>query len=508
MNITIKTLFYCVFSALLFTLSFPGYGYDFLIWFSLIPLFTIITASEKKFTTGLCAGTIIYTSSLVWLVPTISNYGGLPFISSFAAIVLLGFYLGIYTGIFAFLFPDITKKPLISVFLIPALWTGLDFISSFLFSGFPWVFAGYSQYKNSYLIQISSIFGVYGITFYIVFINTGMFILFKSIFRRRNFYTPANITLCVLLAGATSAAGIFGSYNLDKTKAIMDKSLNKKIAIVQPNIPPETKKGKDIKTTLEKHIETSNLIKEEFDLGVWPETALPYPIVLDKKILSSINKFTEKKGNFLVGFLDLKKNNSEYLLKNRAALFPYKKELQFYDKIHLVPFGEYIPLKKHFPFLSKFIVPSGEFKAGEKNLPLVMGEIKAGIKICFEIIFPNLVRKQVKNGANIIINLTNDAWFGKTAGPHQHLAISAIRAVENKRAIARCANTGISAHILPTGEIISRTLLFETKSIVENLPLIEEKTMYTKYGDFFAYTCTFVLLFYGFLFYFKRKKEN
>jgi apolipoprotein N-acyltransferase len=135
-------------------------------------------------------------------------------------------------------------------------------------------------------------------------------------------------------------------------------------------------------------------------------------------------------------------------------------------------------------------------------------EIKAGVKICFEIIFPSLVRQQVKNGANIIINLTNDAWFGKTAGPHQHLAISVIRAVENKRAVSRCANTGISANILPTGEIISSTQLFKTQTIVESLPLIDEKTIYTEYGDFFAYFCTIVLLSHGFLFYLKRRNKG
>lgn len=508
MKKTLVSLFYCIFSALLFTLSFPGYGLDFLIWFSLLPLFTIIRSSEKKFMTGLCAGTIIYTSSLIWLVPTISNYGGLPYVSSFSAIVLLGLYLGIYTGIFAVLFPDTDTKPFASLFLIPALWTALDFTVSFLFSGFPWVFAGYSQFKNSYLIQLSSVSGVYGITFYVVFINTGMFILFRSILKRKNFYTPSNIIICLLLAGATSAVGLFGNWNLNITKELMQKSVSKKIAIVQPNIPPEIKHGKDIAATLENHLKATESITEYYDLCLWPETALPYPVLLDPDIFSQINSFTRNKGRFLIGALDLKKDKSDYVLKNRAFLFPADPSLKFYDKIHLVPFGEYIPLKKYFPFFSKFIVPTGEFSSGTENLPIETGEIKAGVKICFEIIFPDLVREQIKNGANIIINLTNDAWFGKTAGPNQHLAISVFRAAENRRSVSRCANTGISAHILPTGEIISETGLFETKTTVKSLPLIEEKTLYTKYGDFFAYICTFVLLSHGFLFYLKRKKNK
>jgi apolipoprotein N-acyltransferase len=502
------TLFYSIFSAVLFTFSFPGYGHDFLIWFSLLPLFTIIASSEKKFLTGLFAGTLIYTFSVIWLVPTISNYGGLPLASSFSAIILLGLYLGIYTGFFALLFPDTEKKPFLSLFLIPAIWTGLDFISSFLFSGFPWVFAGYSQYKNTSLIQISSVFGIYGITFYIVFINAGLFILLKSVLKRKKFYTPSTIGLCILIACVTSAAGFFGNYNINKTKELIKKSPHKKIAVIQPNIAPELKHGKDIKTTLQKHIEITDMVKKTFDLGLWPETAIPYPVMLDPDIFSSLDNYTQKKGKFIIGALDLKHSNENYILKNRAFLFPSEKELQFYDKIHLVPFGEYIPLQKYFPFFSKFIVPTGEFSSGTQNMVFNIDEIKAGVKICFEIIFPSLVRQQVKNGANIIINITNDAWFGKTAGPHQHLAISVIRAVENKRAVSRCANTGISANILPTGEIISSTQLFKTQTIVESLPLIDEKTIYTEYGDFFAYFCTIVLLSHGFLFYLKRRNKG
>jgi apolipoprotein N-acyltransferase len=502
-----KYLFYFFFSAVLFTLSFSGYGFEFLIWFSLIPLFTIITASKKKFKTGLIAGTIIYTSSLIWLVPTISNYGGFPIVSSFAAILLLGFYLGIYTGIFSILFPDTEKKPILSLFLIPALWTSLDFFSSFLFSGFPWVFAGYSQFKNLSLVQISSITGVYGITFYIVLINCALFILLNSAFQKKNLTAPKNIIICLLTASITIFIALYGNKNLKNTKQLISKSEHIKTALVQANILPEKKHGNNVKSMLEKHFELTKTVTEKFDLAIWPETAIPYPIFLDNKILYSIDEFAQKYGNLIIGFLDIKNQNSGYILKNRAQLFPLENnQFNFYDKIHLVPFGEYIPLKKYFPFFSKFIVPSGEFNPGKTNLTFDHNKIRAGVKICFEIIFPGLVKDQVKNGANIIINLTNDAWFGKTAGPHQHLAISVLRAVENKRTVARCANTGISAHILPTGEIISKTGLFETKTIIENVPLIEEKTIYTKYGDFFAYTCTFVLLSHGFLVYLKRKK--
>ncbi|PIE75189.1 MAG: apolipoprotein N-acyltransferase [Deltaproteobacteria bacterium] len=503
-------LFNALLSTTLFTFSYAGYGLNFLIWFSLIPLFHIISFSKKKFSSGLLSGAIIYTASVIWLAPTISKYGGIPYLLSFVPVILLGTYLGLFTAILSILFPDYPKKPFLSLFLVPCLWTGLDFCASFLFSGFPWVSPGYSQYKNTNLIQIASITGVYGLTYFIVMVNTGFFIILKRFAESKKLFKK-DFAIMAVLGLSLSALLFYGHYNIENTKKIAAESSKTSLLLVQANILPDNKHGSDINNIVKKHFSLIEKNNEKYDIAIWPETAVPYPVFLNKKIKNRIIDFAKKNNNQLIGILDVKNIKEKYILKNRAVLFEKNGNTEkFYDKIHLVPFGEYIPLKKYFPFLALFITPSGEFSSGLQNYLINMDKIKIAAKICFEIIFPNLVRKQVKNGANIIINLTNDAWFGKTAGPYQHLSISVFRAVENMRSIARCANTGISAHILPTGEIISMGELFKEETLTKNLPLIEKQSIYTNYGDYFAKICLIVLLITGFFYFinFYRKKEK
>lgn len=493
-------------SAILFIFSFPGYNLDFLIFFSLVPVFFVFTrSSEKKFKKGFIFGIIVSTLSLIWLAPTISDFGGLPLISAIAAITLLGTYLGIYKGFFAFLFPENIKNQISSLFIIPAIWTGLDYLTSVIFTGFPWVFPGYALINRLEIIQISSITGVYGLTFFVVFINTGIFLILNNILQKKKFEVLANFKIVLLMVIFSAGLFSFGTLNLKKTNNLINNADNAKIMLLQANIPPENKhEPESLMKIFNKFLKMSQSTNNNYHLAVWPETALPYPVFWNEDMTEILNHHAEKNGNQLVGTLDIKRDeNLKFIMKNRAALFlkSDQNKKDSYDKIHLVPFGEYIPLKKQFPFLEKFIVPAGEFTPGEENRIIEIDKMKIAVKICFEIIFPDLVRRQINKGGNIIINMTNDAWFGKSSGPYQHLAIARFRAVENRRSIARCANTGISAHILPTGEIKSFAGISQKKALVKSLPLIHEKTFYTTHGDFFAYFCLVMLLLKGFFHY-------
>lgn len=505
-------IFNTLVSAFLFIFSFPGKGPHFLIWFALVPLFFSISSNKgNPFKNGFYAGIIIYSGSLLWLIPTLSIFGGQPFPAAIASILLLGTYLAIYTGIFSILFKYIENNRFKALFLVPFAWTGLDFLVSFLFTGFPWIFTGYTQYQNILLIQISSITGVYGLTYYIIFINTAIFLILKSIINDKKVYTKANLITLLIISLLTASIFSYSFINLKNVKKNIGKSDRASILLLQANILPDDKHSEtSFATSLKKYFSMTSKHLHKYDLAVWPETALPFPIFSDKELIYVLKQNAKSMGNQLIGTIDLKiTKDNNYIIKNRAVLF--SKELKTepsYDKIHLVPFGEYIPLKKYLPFLAKFIVPAGEFKPGDHNDTIDIENMRIGTKICFEIIFPNLVRDQVQNGANILVNMTNDAWFGKTAGPHQHLAISVFRAVENSRSIARCANTGISAHILPTGEIIKKADLFKEKALNCKLPLMDEKTIYTKYGDCFAYICLVVLLSLGFFQFLEQKKNK
>jgi apolipoprotein N-acyltransferase len=178
--------------------------------------------------------------------------------------------------------------------------------------------------------------------------------------------------------------------------------------------------------------------------------------------------------------------NSAYLLDPDGNI------LGRYDKVHLVPYGEYIPLKRFFPFLGKITEAVGNFVPGQKGQVLSWEGKNVGILICFEIIFPELSRAMALNGAQILVNMTNDAWFGRSSAPYQHLSMAVFRAVETRRALARSANTGISAFIDPSGRIMDQTPLYEEAARTQALPLMTENTFYTRYGDIFAVSCVAV----------------
>ena len=184
-------------------------------------------------------------------------------------------------------------------------------------------------------------------------------------------------------------------------------------------------------------------------------------------------------------------NETELYLNSAYLMDPEGKEAGRYDKVHLVPYGEYVPLRKWFPFVDKLVYGIGDFSSGKKGSILSWKDVKLGVQICFEVIFPDLARASVKNGADILINITNDAWFGRSSAPYQHLSMTIFRAVENRRALVRCANTGISCFVGPSGRIFSPTPLYSDEVVTRDIPIMRtEPTFYTQFGDVFAIFCT------------------
>jgi len=177
------------------------------------------------------------------------------------------------------------------------------------------------------------------------------------------------------------------------------------------------------------------------------------------------------------------------LLQQRLSGRTRRRGAGKYDKAHLVPYGEYTPFKEYLPFLGKIVEHVGDFKPGIQGQTLDMQGRKLGVQICYEIIFPALARAMVQNGAGLLITITNDAWYGTTAGPYQHFSLAVLRAVENRRALARAANTGISGFIDPAGRVLERTPLMKEAAVVRELPLLETTAVYTRWGDIFAASC-------------------
>ena len=505
-----------ILSGLLLTASFPPGNLDWVAWFALVPLLTILKgeARARAFRWGLIMGLAHYLTLIYWIVVVLKHYGGLNVPTSVAALGLLALYLALYPAVFAALSIRLWPSRFF-VALTASLWVGLEYIRATILTGFPWCLLGYSQYERVGLIQIADQVGVYGLSFLIVLANAFLFRLLidRGAPRRRPLFLDTVLILC--LAAYTL---IYGQSRL-ATGAANDQAKHRiRTAIIQGNIDQSIKWNPRFQSETLQTYRSLSLSTSAFAprLLIWPETALPF-FFQDHSDLATLVVDTSRELNAHLIFGSPAYHQGEVGTKyyNRAYhLSPDGDSAGYYDKIHLVPFGEYVPLQELLPFIHRLVTAAGDFEPGKRATPLRLPFLSAGPLICFEIIFPKLARMQAQNGAQVLVNLTNDAWYGMTSAPYQHLSMAVFRAVETKRPLVRAANTGISAFINPLGRIVDRSDIF-TEAVLEReltLPTALPPTLYVRFGDVFAILALFSSMMYilGDLCYnrMERKKRN
>ncbi|MGW8195785.1 MAG: apolipoprotein N-acyltransferase, partial [Desulforhopalus sp.] len=425
----------------------------------------------------------------------VGKYGGLSWYFSSLALLGLASYMSLYFVLFCVGARLVIQvfSPVAVLWLLPVLWVGLDWLKGVLFTGFPWMDLGYSLYETPVLLQVADLVGHHGVTFLIVFINSLLFLLLTAKQSLRGWAALLLPAVCLFLGA--------GYYSLMRFEAITSEATSAgwpslRVGVVQGNIDQSIKwSPAQQKATVANYlVQTRKLADTEGKiLVVWPETALPfYPPSSD--LMESLYQEVKRLNvAILTGapwfeVVDPQKRVVNFF--NSAILLrPDGLPGGRYDKTHLVPFGEYVPLKKYLPFLAPLVVAVGDFSAGKIDTPLVWQQARAGILICFESVFPELSRQWMLNGANVLINLTNDAWYGKSSAPHHSLAMSVLRAVETRRSLVRSANTGISAFIRPNGLISDRSEIFVTWQGAAEVALLEGLTVWVRYGYLFGPAC-------------------
>jgi apolipoprotein N-acyltransferase len=479
-------------SGVLLILSFPNFDLEFLAWFALVPLFYLVEGKGlfHSFTFGFLAGIVSYLGILYWIIVAVHTYGNVPLIPSALILLLLVVYLSLFIGAFTFLIRLIQiRSGLQTILFTPLLWVALEYLRSFLLTGFPWANLGYSQYLNLPFIQMADITGAYGPSSVIVLVNATLFCVLRH-WRKRTFpFKEAVITVVILLGFL-----IYGYLKIIMVDRQTSQDPALSVGLVQGNIDQSIKWDESFqKETLKIYERLSFKVAEgKPDLIIWPETATPFffqdateyqPFVFDipKKanapLLFGSPSYKVQKGK-------VNHYNSAYLV-SRAGEVVGK-----YDKIHLVPFGEYVPLQDLLFFIGSLGEGIGDFKSGKEIFNFSLPQGKFGVLICFEIIFPDLSRRFVKEGANFLVTITNDAWFGRTSAPYQHFSIATFRAVENRVFVARAANTGITGFIDPKGKIVKQGGIFTEETMNGMIRLSSRKTFYTLYGDVFAWVCS------------------
>jgi len=482
-------------SSLLLFLSFPPAGLWPAAWIAFMPLFNAAEGRSVKQTVVLffLCGFFFWLGAISWISAV-----------TFTGMLLLCGYLALYFACFGLVFPLSRNMPqaLAPVFLAAA-WTALEYLRGIMLTGFPWALLGHTQYLNLPAIQISDITGVWGVSFLIMFFNAAFYPVFSG---RQPLDTAAKrvapVIICVM------AALTYGLFRLFTPPAAGDF----KIALVQGNIPQKLKWAvSSRKFIVDKFLGISSeaVIRDKPDIVIWPEASFPELLGEETELYSRLRDTVREWNTPLLFGAVLREGEGYY---NGAFLLSSGGEIAGeYRKIQLVPFGEFIPFRKTLGFLET-VVPIGDFYPGRefkvftaegKGLDNAGKQHKFAVLICFEDAFPGLSRRFVRAGAGLLVNMTNDAWFGRSGASSQHLQSSVFRAVENRVWVARAANTGITAVIDSKGKI---------RDIVKNKrgdPLFTEGylsvpvggagqggSFYTANGDLLVYFC-FMFVFAG-----------
>ena len=463
-------------------------------WLALVPLFVVVRKSTPReaFIYTFVAGLVWYAGSLFWVYRAMNTFGKLSAPVSVVVLILLVLILSAYTAIapMAARFIERRWRGELLVWL-PVCWTAIDFLKNYMpCNGFPWSNVAMSQWRSLLLIQVVDLVGVYGLTFALVLVNvfiaTGVARLSGE--RVRTFFSQGIFTVVVLFV----VAG-YGLWRLPKVEFAAERAPGIRVGLLQGNIPQEEKWGKDKATAnLNTYRQGVRKMSELVDLVIWPEASYPWPMdveiaKIDPQVLGYPGNVMGTLPYVMIGVVTEKDDENYY---TSALLFDAQgTAIERYHKMHLVPFGEYVPYKKVLFFARKLTEPVGNFLAGTSYEPLWADPARIGVLICYEDIFPEIARRMVKSGATLLVNLTNDAWYGISSAPYQHLALSVFRAVENRRYLLRATNTGVSAMISPSGRVLVESGLFESSVIVTSVGLLRNLSPYTRLGDWFAWAC-------------------
>ena len=465
--------------------SFPPFPTGFLALVAFIPFFFYAEGKNLKelFRDG-------YLIGLIWSAGTIFWIGHATIIGVIGAIIWVAFYFAFFSLLYGWVSKKIGQA---AVWTAPFIWVSLELLSSVGPMAFPWNSLANTQTYYPIFIQYISITGMYGITVWIVFFNVISYILIK------NLKCKKNVILCTSLI--IILIGLPLLYNLFISRKELNGKEKVKISLIQGNIDPYKKW-------------TSGFINENFyiyrdltleasrtspDLIVWPETAAPCYLrshnYYRNFMFNLVNNITIP---ILTGTIDYDRRDTDEIRRyNSVFLFkPDRDTIESYNKIHLVPFSERVPFVDKFPFLynlAKIDLNIGDYFPGDSTTVFKMWNkkdsswVKFSAGICYDSVFPYLNRRFVRNGAQFIIIITNDGWFGSLSGPYQHAQIAVLRAIENRVWVIRCANTGISEFIDPFGRIIKKTELSERTILTQSIYVSDNNTFFSTHGYYFIY---------------------
>ncbi|MEW5807692.1 MAG: apolipoprotein N-acyltransferase [Acidobacteriota bacterium] len=481
-------------AGLLLAASFPRINVYPLIWIAFFPLILISARSHplRALVYGFIYGEAFFITMLYWIYLVLNVHASLGIFLSVLILLLLTSYLSLYPSLFAFLISRaVNVYGDAAILLSPVIWVALEYVRGHLFSGFPWGLAGYALSSNTSMIQMASLTGVYGLSFLILLANASLAFLFigKMSFRRA---TPLLVSLIIVLS--------FYGWGSWRVSVPLEGGRKIRVACIQGNYGGNTNSGVDEGIVLSDYLQmTKKAAREGIRLIVWPESTTFFEVCgttgyadLLKELCSGFDI------DLVLGSIHRAEEGDEEIYFNSAFHIRNDGEIdRRYDKIHLVPYGEYVPIPKILFFVKRFVQAAGDFSRGSEFTLMDYGGDPFSVLICYEVIFPEFVQQFNERGPTFYVNITNDAWFGSTAAPYQHFDFLKLRAVECGRYFVRSASTGISGIISPRGDVLKSTGIFSREIMECEIQTMSHSTFYSRAGHWFPVPCaimTFVFI--------------
>ena len=435
--------------------------------------------ARRPFLLGFLTGAVYFTGTLYWLTDVMTTFGGLPTPVAAGVALLLIVYLSLYPAFFAStIAAGVRRLGPRALWAAPVVWAGTEWLRGFLLTGFPWVPLGNSQIDVAPIAQAASLVGVYGLSALVAFGSAALAWLFVAPSRRAALAAAAAVVL------GLGALARWGHVRVAEG-ALLTAGTPVRVALIQGNVAQGQKWDAQFANTIYTRYlaMTRRGIAEGATLIVWPESATPF-FFEEHPAAEAIRRIASDSGARLFIGSDQIERGATPTLYNSAFLIQATGSTGgVYRKMHLVPFGEYVPLEAILSFAGPLVEQVGGFSPGEALTVFRIREGAFTTGICYEAVFPELSRAAVRQGSQLLTSITNDAWFGRSSAPWQHLALARMRSVETGRYMARAANTGISALVDPYGRVIQQTGLFEDAVSVGEVRFLDATTPYVMIGD-------------------------
>ena len=445
--------------------------------------------SRRAFLLGLIAGLAYFAGTVYWTGGVMAQYGGLslPLATSIAGLLVA--YLALFPALFGLVSHALlTRYGARGLLLVPLAWTATEYGRLTLFGGFPWVLLGYSQVPWLPIAQTASFAGVFGVSTLVAAVGTAL--AWPIVSRDQHRFAAPALTLLVIVGLAA-----WGSHRLANGK-LTGGGRSLRVGIVQGNVPQDEKwDPAQARQIFDRYVRlTAQTIERGAQLILWPESATPFYFGVSGVETAELQTLARQhRVAILIGSDQWEAGKPPKVYNAAFLLEPDGSTGGIYRKVHLVPFGEYVPMKRLLFFAAPLVEAVSDFSAGERVNTLPIGGRRISTAICYEVVYPALIREGVLGGSELLTTITNDAWFGRSSAPWQHFQMATMRAIEQGRYLVRSANTGISGVVDPYGRVLAASDLFVEGQWTMDVRLIDERTVYAQIGDVAAWASVLVV---------------